>query len=54
MEKTLPDYIVDELVARIYVRQYKPGFRLPAERDLQKSSMWIAPHCEWHCEHLTV
>lgn len=32
MEKTLPDYIVDELVARIYVRQYKPGFRLPAER----------------------
>lgn len=32
MEKTLPDYIVDELVARIYVRHYKPGFRLPAER----------------------
>lgn len=32
MEKTLPDYIVDELIARIYVRQYQPGFRLPAER----------------------
>ncbi|MCG8671085.1 MAG: GntR family transcriptional regulator [Pseudomonadales bacterium] len=32
MEKTLPDYIVDELIARIYVRHYQPGFRLPAER----------------------
>ncbi len=34
MEKTLPDFIADELIARIYVGLLKPGDRLPAERQL--------------------
>ena len=34
MEKTLPDYIADELIARIYVGVLKSGDRLPAERQL--------------------
>lgn len=32
MERTLPDLIADELIARIYIGEYKPGHRLPAER----------------------
>lgn len=34
MEKTLPDFIADELIARIYVGDLKAGDRLPAERQL--------------------
>lgn len=34
MEKTLPDFIADELIARIYIGDLKPGDRLPAERQL--------------------
>lgn len=34
MEKTLPDFIADELIARIYVGKLMPGDRLPAERQL--------------------
>lgn len=33
MEKTLPDFIADELIARIYIGTLKPGDRLPAERQ---------------------
>jgi GntR family transcriptional repressor for pyruvate dehydrogenase complex len=34
MEKTLPDFIADELIARIYIGELKPGDRLPPERQL--------------------
>src|SRR3990167_1312137 len=37
MEKTLPDFIADELIARIYVGQLKPGDRLPAERQFAET-----------------
>ena len=33
MEKTLPDFIADELIARIYIGQLQPGDRLPPERQ---------------------
>jgi len=33
-EKTLPDRIADELIARIFTGEYAPGDRLPAERTL--------------------
>lgn len=33
MEKTLPDFIADELIARIYVGELMAGDRLPAERQ---------------------
>jgi GntR family transcriptional repressor for pyruvate dehydrogenase complex len=32
LEKTLPDVIADELIARIFIGQYPAGTRLPAER----------------------
>ena len=34
MDKTLPDFIADELIARIYIGDMKPDDRLPAERQL--------------------
>lgn len=37
MEKTLPDFIADELIARIYIGALKPGDRLPAERQLAET-----------------
>ncbi len=37
MEKNLPDFIADELIARIYVGVLKPGERLPAERQLAET-----------------
>ena len=37
MDKTLPDYIADELIARIYIGKLKPGDRLPAERQFAET-----------------
>lgn len=33
IQKTLPDLIADELIARIFIGEYRPGHRLPAERS---------------------
>ncbi len=37
MEKTLPDLIADELIARIFIGEFKAGYRLPAERGFAET-----------------
>lgn len=37
MDKTLPDFIADELIARIYIGTLQPGDRLPPERQLAET-----------------
>lgn len=37
IQKTLPDLIADELIARIFIGEYRPGHRLPAERTFAES-----------------
>ena len=37
MEKTLPDLIADELIARIFIGEFKAGHRLPAERGFAET-----------------
>ncbi len=37
MDKTLPDLIADELIARIYIGEFKAGHRLPAERGFAET-----------------